>query len=56
MVLIVDTVAPICLLEHIDHPKLIQELRKMYGEIMIPYSAKEEFEVKSQALVEHIRS
>lgn len=56
MVLIVDTVALVCLLEHINHPKLIQDLRKTYGEIMIPYSVKEEFEVKSQALVEYIEN
>lgn len=52
--MVVDTSGLISLLERSGRPRLIQDLRTIYGEIIIPHSVKEEFDVKSKALDKHV--
>lgn len=54
MALIMDTSGLISLLERVNRPSLIQDLRTLHGDIIVPHAVKEEFEVKSRALDRHI--
>ena len=54
MVLVMDTSGLISILERSNRPRLVRDLRTLYGEIIVPRSVKEEFAVKSGALDRHV--